>query len=209
MRRISPLILMFTALVVTGVGAHAQVFYEYPGAPVIKENEPAIGPVIAVGEHDLFRILGYARFNVSQYADFGLELVFDNVGDDWRVGAGGDVKYAIVPESATMPFDLALNAGFGFESGDNVTQIQVPIGAVISRPLQLASGRFLVPYGGLYLLIVHTSIDIGPVGDISDTDADVELRIGTSIGVTDRADMFAALHIGSGTKFFIGLNWHL
>jgi hypothetical protein len=207
--RCSPkFILMLAALVVLSTQAQAQVFYEFPGAPVTKEHEPVLGPYIAIGD-DLVRLGAYGRFNVTRLTDLGLELVFDNQNDDWRIGAGGDVKYAIVPTSVTLPFDLSLNAGFGFESGGDVTTILVPIGGVISRPLELASGRVLTPYGGVYVLIIHTSVDGPPGFDASDTDADVELRTGISVQMKDQADVFAALHLGSGTRFYIGLNWHL
>ncbi len=210
MRPYFTIILTVTALVCMCTASSAQVFYEYPGAPVVKENEPVIGSCIGIGDN-LFRIDGYARFNVSPDMDFGLELVFDNFHDNWRYGAGGDVKYAIVPNDATMPFDLSLNGGFGFESGSDITTLIFPIGGVISRPLELASGRTLVPYGGIYMLIVHTSIDtnISGVGSTSNTDTDVELRGGMNFNVDDHADLFAALHLGAGTRFYIGINWHL
>ncbi len=212
MRRFSILALTLASLAFVGTTVHAQVFYEYPGVPVVKENEPVFGPCIGLGD-DLFRINGFARFNVSTLMDFGLELVFDNANDTWRYGAGGDVKYAIVPENTTMPFDLSLNAGFGFESGGDVKSIIVPLGGLVSRPLQLASGRVFAPYGGVYLLILHTSIDlpadVADEVDSSDTDTDVELRGGVRLEMNAQADLFAALHLGAGTMFYIGLNWRL
>jgi hypothetical protein len=218
MRRLC-LLITATALIALGTGASAQVFYEYPAAPVVRENEPVFGPAIAIGDN-LFRINGFARFNISVPFDLGLEIVFDRVtvpdvglGEDdiWRFGAAADVKYLFIPpEDMTMPFDLAFNAGFGYESGGDVTNIIVPVGALISRSLELAPSRLLTPYAGVYLLIFHTSYDIGgDQGDRSNTDTDVELRGGVSVGVTEQADIFAALHLGSGNKFYIGLNWRL
>jgi len=198
------------SVLLLGAGASAQVFYEYPAAPVVRENEPVFGPAIAIGEHDLFRVNGFARFNISVPMDLGLELVLDNVSDVTRFGVGGDIKYQFIPpEDMTMPFDLAFNAGFGFESGGDVTTIVIPIGALISKSIEIAPSRLVTPYAGVYLLILHTSIDAGRYGDVSDTDTDVELRGGASVSITDMADVFAALHLGSGTKFYIGLNWHL
>jgi hypothetical protein len=218
MRRLC-LLITATALLALGTGASAQVFYEYPAAPVVRENEPVFGPAIAIGD-DLFRINGFARFNVSPPFDFGLEIVFDRLSvtdvgssndDIWRFGAAADIKYLFIPpEDTTMPFDLAFNAGFGYESGGDITNIIVPIGALISKPIELSPSNLLTPYAGVYLLVVHTSVDAGgDIGDVSDTDTDAELRGGVSIGVTDLADIFAALHLGSGNKFYIGMVWHL
>jgi hypothetical protein len=219
MRR-SYLVIAVMSLLLFCTSAYAQVFYEYPAAPVVGENEPVFGPAIAIGE-DLFRLNGFARFNVAAPWDFGLEIVFDRIDisngfanqDDsiWRFGAGADIKYLFIPpDDMTMPFDLAFNAGFGFESGGDITDIIVPVGALISKSLEIAPNRLFTPYAGVYLLIIHTSVDFGgSLGDVSDTDTDVELRGGGSVSVTDVADIFAALHLGNGTKFYVGLNWRL
>ena len=110
------------------VPASAQVFYTYPGARVVSDVSPAVGAIIGFGEKDLVRLLGYGRFNVTEVSDFGLEIVLDNL-DDWRFGAAGDFKYAIVPSENTLPFDLAVGGGIGFETGDNFTNISVPFGS--------------------------------------------------------------------------------
>ena len=217
MRQLCFIIVAMSLLLVCS-GSSAQVFYQYPAAPVVPENEPVFGPAIGIGE-DLFRVNGFARFNISVPMDLGLEIVFDRfdtsgdgVGNDdsvWRFGAAADVKYAFIPpDDMTMPFDLSFNAGFGFESGGDDTNIVVPVGAMISKPVEIAPSRLFTPYAGVYLLILHTSSDDGGT-DVSKTETDVELRGGASVSVTDIADIFAALHLGFGTKFYIGLNWHL
>lgn len=188
--------------------ASAQVFYAYPGAPVVSDTQPAVGPFIAIGD-DLFRLSGFGRFNVSSQMDLGLELVFDLIDDDWFAGAGADLKYAIIPAGYEMPFDLSLNAGIGFTAGNDITNILAPIGGIVSRPLELANGKKLTPYGGVYLLIEHFSIDTGRDDDRSKTDTDVELRAGMSLELMDAADIFTAVHIGSGNKFYAGLNFKL
>lgn len=190
------------------MNADAQVFYAYPGAPVVSDEQPALGPFIAIGD-DLFRLAGYGRFNVTDQMDMGLELVFDLIDDDWFAGAGVDLKYSIIPVDREMPFDLSLNGGIGFTSGNDITMILAPVGGVISRPLKLSNGNVLTPYGGVYVLIEHISIDAGPFGDFSDTDTDVELRAGVSLRLAEMIDIFTALHIGSGNKFYTGLNFRL
>lgn len=206
--KIFKLSFLLFSLTMGAAPSSAQVFYEYPGAPVVPEVKPAVGSYIAVGDN-LFRMGGYGRFNVTRYADMGLELLFDREHKKWMAGAGGDLKYGIVPVSVTLPFDLSLNAGLGFLSGNNKTVIQVPIGAVISRPLELRDGNELTPYGGVYVLIIHTSTDLDPLPSTSDTDTEVELRGGVNLNLSASADVLAALHLGNGTKFYIGLNWHL
>lgn len=185
-------------------GARAQVFYSYPGAPPVKADQPAIGATVGFGD-DVVRLLGFGRFEISRVADLGLEFVLDNAdypGDNvWRVGGAFDIKYAIIPESTEMPFDLSLQGGLGLQSGGDVTNIRVPAGAMISRPLDIGNGRAVVPYGGVYVVLDHVSVD-----SASDTDLDVELRLGGSVNVFRSGSAFAALHFGNGTIFFLGFN---
>jgi hypothetical protein len=204
---------MFVLLVVAVPASQAQVFYLYPGAPVVKDAEPAMGASLGIGE-DIFRLLGYTRFNINEVTDFGLELIFDHFssdvpgGDDaWRVGAGADVKYAIVPQNTSLPFDLAVNAGLGFESGGDLTNINIPLGGLISRPLELSNGKVVVPYGGVYILIAHYSWDVDIPGfDADETDTDVEIRTGARLELKEKTSVFATLHFGAGTMFYLGLN---
>lgn len=199
------------AILMAASPANSQVFYSYPGAAVVKDAEPAAGAALGIGD-DLLRILGYMRFNVNATTDFGLELVLDHWDgpfgvDDWRIGAGADLKYAIIPKNSTLPFDLAVNAGLGFESGGDVTNINVPLGGMISRPVELSNGRVVVPYGGIYILISHYSYDVdGPGIDNDDTDTDVELRMGARTTISAATSAYATLHLGAGTMFFFGFD---
>lgn len=209
-------VLLCAILVVAASAANAQVFYLYPGAPVVKDAEPAMGATFGIGE-DIFRLLGYTRFNINEQTDLGLELVIDRLDNDvpgaddaWRLGAGVDVKYAIVPHNTSLPFDLAVNAGFGFESGGDLTNINIPLGGLISRPLELSDGKVVIPYGGVYILITHYSWDVDIPGvDNDDTDTDVELRGGARLVLKENTSVFGTLHVGAGTMFYLGLNLSL
>jgi hypothetical protein len=195
--------------------AGAQVFYMYPGAPPVKADQPAAGVNIGFGDN-LFRTLGYGRFNVNSASDIGIELVFDNTDtavetDKWRIGLAADYKYAIIPDSTDMPFDLSVNGGFGFQSGGDMKNILIPVGGLISGPLELSNGQVLVPYGGVYVLIAYSTWDLplGATGDTSKWDTDVELRGGAAYHINKTAAAYASLFIGAGTKFYVGINFLL
>jgi len=201
------LVVAAAAIAGAPVAPRAQVFYQYPGARAVTREDAALGGTIGFGD-DLVRLLGYGRFNINPVSDLGLELVFDHLHDDWRVGAGADVKYGIVPKDNSLPFDLSVTAGVGFEGGGNVTNLDVPLGGIISRDFRLENGRTIVPYGGLYLVFRHVSWDLPPGarGDDSNTDLDVELRLGASLSVFANGDAFVNLHIGDDVMFFLGYN---
>jgi hypothetical protein len=210
-KTVSAAVWAIAAMVVLGATivpeAAAQVYHMYPGAPPVKKDAPALGITIGFGD-ELFRTLGYGRFNVNSVSDIGIELVMDKQNEDWRGGVGADYKYAIVPSETTMPFDLSANAGFGFITGNDITNIDIPIGGMISRPLELSSGGVLVPYGGVYVLIDYRSWSTG-VGDDSDWTVDVELRGGAGYNFSNTVRGYANLHFGAGTRFYVGIRFVL
>jgi len=191
--------------------AGAQVFYMYPGAPPVKQDQPAVGLTVGFGDN-LFRTVGYGRFNVNKSSDIGVEIVLDNTdvvdSDVWRGGMAVDFKYAIVPKDSTLPFDLSVGGGFGYEWGGDMTNVEIPVGGLVSRPLELNGGSVLVPYGGVYILVRYTSIDV-PSVDSSDWDFDVELRVGSGYHINQSSMVYATLHVGAGTKFYVGINFLL
>jgi hypothetical protein len=69
------------------------------------------------------------------------------------------------------------------------------------------NGRQLVPYLGVYLLIVDTKIKIDGVPDSSDTDLDVEMRGGAKYSLASGPEVFAALHLGRDWMVVVGVNF--
>jgi hypothetical protein len=97
--------------------------------------------------------------------------------------------------------DAAVQVGAGFQTRDDFTLIKVPLGAVFSRGFPLEGKREVVPYGGVYLVM-----DFFDVAGDNESELDVELRLGASAEIVDRAALFAAFHTGNGTLFFLGFN---
>jgi hypothetical protein len=192
------------------VPAFGQVFYAFPNAPVVGSRELATGSYAAVGENELFRLGGYGRLSVAKYLDAGVEVLLDVQDGDVMGGAVLDVKLAAFPSTKAIPVDLSLNTGVGFVGDSDFTLIQVPVGAIISSPFKLDSGKVLVPYLGVYLLIVDIDRDLAPPrADISDTDLDAELRGGVRYELEGRLDLFGTLHIGREALFALGVNFKL
>jgi len=220
--RVSLAIFVAAALVaVMAASAAAQVYYIYPSAPPVKADQPAVGADVGFGDnefgYDLFRIVGHGRFNVMSTSDLGIELIFDNTdtpveADAWRWGLGVDYRIAIVPKDSTsMPFDLALNAGFAYQNGGDLWNLRFPVGALVSRTSELKGGRRLVPYGGVYVLFDYASWNwpAGVSGDDSDFSVDVELRAGAGLEINESSMAYVSLFLGSGTKIFLGINFVL
>jgi hypothetical protein len=191
--------------------ANAQVFYSYPGARPVTDTSPSLGLVAGFGDN-VVRLGGFGRFNLSPRSDLGLEAMFNNVKvedstDDTAYGGGGiDGKYLFFESRQDMQIDIAANVGAGFLTRNDYLNVHVPIGAIASHDFVMNDGRLITPYAGLYVLVDYIKIE-GPEGvHNSDTDSDAEIRIGASAEIVKRGSLFAALHAGNGTMFFIGFN---
>jgi hypothetical protein len=65
--------------------------------------------------------------------------------------------------------------------------------------------RDIVPYGGVYLIMDF--VDHDTTGNTGfDSDIDVEMRLGASAEISTHTSVFAALHAGNGTMFFLGFS---
>jgi hypothetical protein len=190
--------------------AHAQVFYSFPGAKPVTDASPSLGLVAGFGDH-VVRLGGFGRFNLSSRADLGLEAMFNNVKEDGTTndtgfyGGGADGKYQFYHARQDMQIDIAANAGVGVLARSDYYNIHVPFGALASHDFAMNDGRLIVPYAGLYFIYDYVHVD-SPEGGHGDSDFDTELRVGASAEIVKKGSLFAALHAGNGTMFFIGFN---
>jgi hypothetical protein len=208
MRRTLATIAIVIATLAAASGAHAQVFYPHPGARPVPDSSPALGAAAGFGD-DMFRLAGFVRLNASQRSDIGFELIYDDIDsgpasdDSGRFGGGIDWKLLVVEQDDDRrPVDAAVQVGAGMLDASNYKLFRFPIGAMASRTFPLSDNRSVTPYIGGYLLVDFIHVDNAG----SDSDVDVEFRMGGSVEVVDRANFFAALHLGNGTMFFLGFS---
>lgn len=193
-----------TALLLSGLSitpAMAQVYYQYPNAKVLTLGQSAAAPYVALGDNELFRLGGFGRVGFASYLDVGLEVIFDYNDGDWWSGIGGDAKFQLFPDSPAIPFDMSLEAGVGYRGGDNIRELVVPLGGVISSPFSNESGTLLTPYMGVYILILDTEYS----STLSDTDLEVELRGGVRYERPTGLDVFATFQVGYQALFAMGM----
>lgn len=189
--------------------ARAQVYQPYFTARPVPTDSPALGGAVGFGD-DMFRFAGHSRFNISSASDLGIELVFDTFESDFEddthfYGGGLDFKYLVVAQGERLPFDLAAQACVGMEWGSDTSQLSVPFGFLGSKSIAVDDDeRMVTPFVSAYVVVENTSFDAPGVDD--DTDVNVEIRLGAGFEVTTRTNVYAALHIGNGTMFFLGFS---
>jgi hypothetical protein len=177
----------------------------------VTDTSPSLGLVSGFGDN-VVRLGGFGRFNLSPTSDVGLEAWYQNVDTEDSAedtsfgGAGMDGKFLLTSATESMPLDIAAQAGAGFLARSGYLDVHVPLGVIASHDFVTNDGRHIVPYGGVYLIMDFITYDAAPGVDDSDTDFDVELRIGASADIVRRGSLFAALHAGNGTMFFLGFN---
>jgi hypothetical protein len=187
--------------------ASAQVFYQFPEAPVVPPGQIATGPYVAVGENKLFRAGGFIRMNATKHMDVGFELLADSYDGTGRGALGADLRLSIFSDYKAIPFDLSIGGGLGFMTGGDVRMIEAPIGAIISSPFKSDGGNTLVPYLGVYVVIVNARVDLPSGGDVSDTDLDVELRGGARYTLSTGPDLFLSLFVGKEAQVMFGVSF--
>jgi hypothetical protein len=207
--RVALISLLALLAVLGGHGAaRAQAYQPYWTARPVSSDSPALGGAVGFGD-DMFRFAGHGRFGISSASDLGLELVFDNFDNDFGddtsyYGGGVDFKYLAVAEGERLPFDLAAQVCVGMEWGNDTTQLLVPFGFLGSKSIAMDDGRELTPFVGAYVLVEQVSFDAAGVDD--DTNVDVEIRLGAAFEVMKQSNVYAALHVGNGTMFFLGFS---
>jgi hypothetical protein len=184
----------------------SQVFYQFPDAEIVRPGEFVLGPYGAVGDDELFRLGGFARMNATKYLDIGFELLFDSADGDGRYGAGGDLKFDLIPDTEAIPFDLAVTTGIGVIKSDEIQIIQFPVGGVISSPFQLDSGNILALYLGVYMLIIDTEYE-GDLTAFDDTALDVEMRGGIRYSLSSGPDLFVGFQAGHDAMVTVGVSF--
>jgi hypothetical protein len=206
--RIAIILVVVLPFVISGSTALAQVFYQYPGASTVEPQRFFVGTYLSGGD-DLFRWGGYGRLGIAGYWDVGFEALVESEDSDWRGGAGGDLKYEF-PTAKSVPFDVALNAGFGFASCNGATVFQAPLGGIMSIPLKTDDGRLITPYLGVYAVFIRSKVQVsGLPDDLTDNDLEALIRGGVSIELRDNVVLFGTLQLGPEDLVALGLNYQL
>ncbi len=136
-----------------------------------------------------------------------LQLTFDaGFADpdnaDTRLILGGGLAYQLTRSSSEMPFDIVLAGGLGFSTGDDVTILRIPFGAVVGHRFDLEGGYAISPFVHPRLSYNRTDADT-----FDDSDTELELDIGANFELKSNMALRLAAVLGDADAIGISFAW--
>jgi len=146
-------------------------------------------------------VFGQYRHGISNAADFGFVAGFiDPNGSDARLALGGDIKFQLLDDQRSDPFDLALDSRLALIDYPGSLLFSLGESVVISHDFQMSEGSVLAPYGAVNLRLDHV---------YSESNLEIAAAGGVKWEVSDLMDVFGELVIEDDLGLVMGLNFKL
>ncbi len=123
-------------------------------------------------------------------------------GADTRLVLGGGLAYQLTRGTQEMPFDIVLHGGLGFTTGDDITTVRVPFGAVFGHRFALDNQLAISPFVGPRLSWNRVS-----VGDFDDSDTQLDVDIGANFEFKPQMAIRVAAALGDDDAVAISFAW--
>ena len=119
-----------------------------------------------------------------------------------RLIFGGGLAYQLATSTNEMPFDIVLAGGLGATTGDNITTIRIPFGAVVGHRFPLEGGYAISPF-------VHPRLSWDRVsfGGASSSDTNLDVDIGASFEIKPQMAVRLAATLGDGDAVGVSFAW--
>jgi hypothetical protein len=126
----------------------------------------------------------------------------DVTGADARLMLGGGLAYQLASATNDMPFDIVLAGGVGFTTGDDITTVRVPFGAVFGHRFPLESALAITPF-------VHPRLSWDRVSfnGASDSDTNLNIDIGANFEFKPQMAVRVAAALGDDDAVAISFAW--
>lgn len=126
----------------------------------------------------------------------------DAAGADTRLVLGGGLAYQLTRSTAEMPFDIVLAGGIGFSTGDDVTTIRIPFGAVFGHRFALDEQLAISPF-------VHPRLSWNRFSDdvVTDSDTQLDVDIGANFEFKPQMALRLAAALGDDDAVAISFAW--
>ena len=193
------LLTFFVASLAPAPAARAQVFGQYTPAQILPVNARLGGAYVNFSK-DVVGALGQLRLSFYPNVDFGFQggLARLDLGTTSKTSLrlGADVRFGVAKAAAGRPVDVAVGGGFGVETSDRYSVFRIGPSVVASHTFPFSANASVAPYAGA--MLCFSSVDLG---DESETDFSVPLRLGAELRAIPGVRITAELQLLLGDDF--------
>ncbi|EQB63463.1 MAG: hypothetical protein RBG1_1C00001G1042 [candidate division Zixibacteria bacterium RBG-1] len=206
MKKVSLGLFLVLALVFASV-SQAQFLGQVSTARTVSPGGSLVGGYIGV-QDELLALFGQYRYGFAKYFDGGVKFGFIDLSDETGLVLGGDVKYQILEDPFTAPFDLALSGSVEFAATDPVTVLSFGGNVIGSKDFKLRTGRTISPYGKINLRAERVEVDQPPpFANVSDTDFEMGGYFGADFEVANSFHLLGEFVFDNEFGFIFGVNY--
>jgi hypothetical protein len=200
-------LVLFLAVCVT---SQAQFLGQLSTAQSPGPGKSMVGGYFGIYE-DAFSFFGQYRYGFANYFDGAIKAGFISVdaGGNSEAGLllGGDLKYQVLDAVLGDPFDLAFGGLAEFALVDPLTILSLGGYVLGSYPFEMRNGRHVSPYGRFNMRMQREEVDLGPFGDVSNTDLEIGLNLGTHVELTPAWGLIGEFFIEDQIGFVMGFDY--
>jgi hypothetical protein len=194
-----------------------QAFGHFTAAKTLGPDGQSAGAYFIV-QDDMIGALSQFRYGASDALDFGFQLGIRSVDDyvnrsglkedagDTHLLISGDAKYMLREADYEIPFDLSLDFGVGLADMDGANNLLFTLGGQGGWRGHEPESRGLEPYLGVVMVVERTTLEMEG-GDKTETDTDLEIRVGTQYIMARAVSLVAEIQAGRETAFGVGLSF--
>jgi len=206
MKKVSLGLFLVFALVFASV-SQAQFLGQVSTAVTVTPGGSLVGGYIGV-QDQLLVLFGQYRYGFAKYFDGGVKFGFLDFNDETGLVLGGDLKYQILQDPFTAPFDMALSGSVEFAATDPVTVLSFGGNVIGSKDFKLRTGRTISPYGKINLRAERVEVDQPPpFSNVSDTDFEMAGYFGADFEVANSFHLLGEFVIDNEIGFIFGVNY--
>ncbi len=196
------LILLFRVATVS----QAQFLGQVSTARTTSVGGSLVGGYVGV-QDNFFSVFGQYRYGFVKSFDGGVKFGFMDLNDETGFVLGGDLKYQILEDPFTAPFDLAVSGSVEFAATDPVTIFSIGGNVIGSKSFKLRTGRTIAPYGKINLRAQRVDRDGPPPAGNADTDFEIGGYFGTDFEVANSLHLLGEFVFDDEFGFIFGVNY--